>query len=1747
MIYTNKFFQLFIIVILFIHLVIGTPFTISEADEVVESSQAIETIIPTENTVLSEPITETFPVTEVIVTDESTVITYTEDSTITSESDIITNEEWTSPNTITYTEESLWTDTDTNIITWSITETWYLDGVETTLSENEAITGNIIPNNEILPENIFSWVSENNILLSEQPELVQYQPQKEFIITNGLIDPLSIDSYNVIDKNSDMTFCSYVSYLNLKHITSWPEESFARWDAINIWTSLTFKSTIAATGEVIFTGTNLSGQQFIEYLSGVYTTSGDTLFDIVTLKPKKPDDFTIGLSLHQSHRFILFLGTDFQRYVLDPIRTDSSDPILLTSYLTDHIFEYEDIKIITSYALTDTIQEIKEKNLTTWDIENSIIVNSPMEFLPYVLQGLITSTESWSAITNEVIFHTGFRYETVDGSLSAFIPSWLVIKTADEEDFNPFTFHINELSWNINQELSWYYNDNFQFGISGQHLIFSQPIQITVQTPEYIDGVQLDLLVQHEGQDWNKQWLTNNFNAQCLGDGSVSQENQGQTTQVASWKVIFYTCGASSFALWYVPAIDLPNSITRTIAEQSDGKILIWGDFTTIWGIVRNRIARLNTDKSLDTSFNLDPNGSIYAIAVEPDGQILVWWAYTTIWGIARNRISRFNSDGTIDTSFNPDANFTVSTIALQSDGNIIIWGDFTTVWGTARNRIARVSSTWLLDTSFNPSVSWTVNTIVLQTNEQILIGGVFTGVWGTARNRIARVSSTWLLDTSFNPNANNIVNSIALQSDGQVLLGGTFTTVWGSARNRIARVSSTWLLDTSFNPNANNSITSMKILNTNRIIVWGLFTTIGWVSQTYLAYLDNWIINTLYNARPNSTVNIIKTQINGQILLGGAFTTVWGTARNRIARITSTGSLDTSFNPNANNTVSAIAIQPDGKILLGGAFTTVWGTARNRIARVSSTWLLDTSFNPSVSWTVSTIAIQSDGQILLGGAFTGVWGTARNNIARVSSTWLLDTSFNPNANNTVSAIAIQPDGQILLGGVFTTVWGTARNRIARISSTGSLDNSFNPNANNTVTSLVIQPDGKILIGGVFTSLSSTSRTFIGRISNTGLLDNSFNPVLANTVYALYYSSNWEIFAWGNFTSAWWVPRTQLAKILSNGSIDYNLDVLFSAGKQINTINMDNENNLLVWGSFTSTDWNANAPYFSWIGTNNYVDFTQSVFWADAWVGTNCSINNCAISKWTEKAFWRSGTQTTGANQPVYISTGMNFNPTIKFAGTPTASGNASFDYINYGKQSLNITNKMSIFVVQNLSVVWEHYSIWLQQSGATQRSYSNVKFNSNKWANTTTTGPTASSYISTLSIDDTISTHHINGSRINNNTITAGNILSGNNLWVWGTTNTGTFSTSGDIAEIIVYNKILTWVLRNQIESYLWLKYSIILNQSLDGDGDTITGTSYRNGIGDIIWDSAINTGYTNNIIWLGRDSSTSLDQRISKSSSTGDIITITTTEDFVSANQNNGRTSLDNNNYIIMWHNGAITWFTASYNSGINNRMSRIWRVESTNMSTGIYIGVLSGLWGIDSSYGIVASADTLFDDNDIIANFTLSGGYLYSNITIPDWYYFTFAKTVEGEICIEWPDTFTLWTYTTQNTGQIVSIQSDYFKVDDQKWSNGGYYTTLSISNLTWTSWWNIISSASSVQIRATTIDTLSGTANASVILDTSINSYISANTPVTFIRRDIGAGIGIQWTYGSKIDFRIIIPAYQRADTYTWIITYTLYEN
>ena len=118
-------------------------------------------------------------------------------------------------------------------------------------------------------------------------------------------------------------------------------------------------------------------------------------------------------------------------------------------------------------------------------------------------------------------------------------------------------------------------------------------------------------------------------------------------------------------------------------------------------GVNRNRIARLNTDGSLDTSFlnNLaGANSHIYSVSLLTNGQSLVAGDFTVINRIAKNRFARLNADGSVDGWFLFRAagpNDFVQSIAVQNDGKILISGDFSSVNGVSRNQVARLLTTY--------------------------------------------------------------------------------------------------------------------------------------------------------------------------------------------------------------------------------------------------------------------------------------------------------------------------------------------------------------------------------------------------------------------------------------------------------------------------------------------------------------------------------------------------------------------------------------------------------------------------------------------------------------------------------------------------------------------------------------------------------------------------------------------------------------------------------------------------------------------------------------------------------------------------------------------------------------------------------------------------------------------------------------------------------------------------------------------
>jgi uncharacterized delta-60 repeat protein len=386
------------------------------------------------------------------------------------------------------------------------------------------------------------------------------------------------------------------------------------------------------------------------------------------------------------------------------------------------------------------------------------------------------------------------------------------------------------------------------------------------------------------------------------------------------------------------------NGMVASVAVQPDGKIVAGGQFQGTHNIgepARNNIVRLETDGRLDQTIGDVVPGAlqVLATAVQPDGKILIGGLFDTVAGMARSRIARLNTDGTLDTAFNPNAgginNFPfVTSIAVQADGKILVGGFFNNIGGQPRNNIARLDPVTGQADSFDPSATGgnaSVRSIVVQADGKILVGGQFSSIGGQSRNNIARLDPATGQADSFDPNAtggSGEIESIAVQADGKILAGGYFTSIGGQQRNYIARLDPTTGLADSFDPNASAPVWAITLQADGKILVGGTFNSIGGQTRSKIARLDpaTGLADSFNPSADQTVVFTIAVQADGKIFAGGDFTSIGGQPRNRIARLDpATGAAD-SFDSHTAGTVNSITLQEDGKILVGGSLYTVGG-----------------------------------------------------------------------------------------------------------------------------------------------------------------------------------------------------------------------------------------------------------------------------------------------------------------------------------------------------------------------------------------------------------------------------------------------------------------------------------------------------------------------------------------------------------------------------------------------------------------------------------------------------------------------------------------------------------------------------------------------------------------------------------------------------------------------------------------------------
>lgn len=289
------------------------------------------------------------------------------------------------------------------------------------------------------------------------------------------------------------------------------------------------------------------------------------------------------------------------------------------------------------------------------------------------------------------------------------------------------------------------------------------------------------------------------------------------------------------------------NNQVLAVANQSNGKAIIVGQFTRYNAAMANRIARLNLDGTLDETFNqgTGANNTIRTILVQPDDKILIGGDFTTYNGVTRNRIARLNADGTLDTSFDGGAaaNGAVYKIQTAPSGGFYIVGAFTAYASTSRVRIAKITATGTLDVSFVPGGGFNniPADIGVQADGKVVVAGSFTAYAGITANRLARINPTGLIDSSYTANslgANNVVLAVIITPSGKAIIGGSFTTYNNVAKQRVAQLNVDGSIDTSFNASFNSTVTDLVMVG-SKVFACGDFTLSNSVPWYRIALLE--------------------------------------------------------------------------------------------------------------------------------------------------------------------------------------------------------------------------------------------------------------------------------------------------------------------------------------------------------------------------------------------------------------------------------------------------------------------------------------------------------------------------------------------------------------------------------------------------------------------------------------------------------------------------------------------------------------------------------------------------------------------------------------------------------------------------------------------------------------------------------------------------------------------------------------------
>lgn len=552
------------------------------------------------------------------------------------------------------------------------------------------------------------------------------------------------------------------------------------------------------------------------------------------------------------------------------------------------------------------------------------------------------------------------------------------------------------------------------------------------------------------------------------------------------------------------------NNAISAIRYQPNGKMVVGGKFDKYYGYDYGRILRLHQNGELDTSFHVGIgfNNEVTDIALLPNGKMIVVGNFTSYNGQSVNRIARLNTDGSIDPTFISGSGFQnkALTVDVSSSGRIVVGGIFGSYNGVNSANIAVLNSDGSYFSGFVPTAAYTsagFQKVKFIGGDSILVSGYFTNYNASGRQFFIRFTNTGVHDLSFDfgmpngfPTSSIGVTDFEIDSlNGHIYVAGA----------RVMRCYFDGSQDNSFYQYPYGPFYELEISDNALFLSGGAAS--GIQKRTLDGYVDNNFsapISSYFQHDGDSTLHIpgngslsISAYSEGGTYIPESFMSFTG----------------------SNSSIIEAKGNPDGKIYIRSNGYN--GVTTGGLCRLLQNGELDPTFNMPTSISVADFVLLPNAKLIIS-SWEWSQGTSTGTMKRINADGTLDPTFNlvnTSFESSLRNLVVQPDGKILYA-IWDNI-NNIRS-INRINPDGSEDLSFTSityGSDFFIEDIELRSDGKIFVALSSNSFGNQQVRLIYAYEANGVEDNSlFTNVLSSDgkkVYDIYFDEADTMFVLG--------------------------------------------------------------------------------------------------------------------------------------------------------------------------------------------------------------------------------------------------------------------------------------------------------------------------------------------------------------------------------------------------------------------------------------------------------------------------------------------------------------------------------------------------------------------------------------------------------------------------------------------------------